>query len=200
MSTVDMVSLTNVVYFFPLNVDQRATQMDILRERLNSANVKSLLIGKWNTAVTVVSVISMIILISSWGAETASGSYVKKRLAASVIGLLLQIGATALGAFVQRAAPNMILYYLLQGVCLVALFVATVAMGMNNVIVDLCQRNIQSSITLCSAHIAEFFGEFLAVLCMGLTFITTQQRVVVFIDKGILDGIKGRTNGMQQLP
>ena len=36
--------------------------------------------------------------------------------------------------------------------------------------------------------------------CMGLTFLTTQQRIVVFIDKGILDGIKGRTNDMQQLP
>ena len=174
--------------------------MDVLKERMKLANLKALIIGRWNLGVVAVSCIAIPMLVASWLAAMSAENGSNRRYAACVLGLLFQVAATAASWIVLKQQPNLILYYVHQGLLVIALFLTAVAMGMNNIVVDLCQRKISTPATLCGAHMAEFFAELLVCLCMGLTFLTTQQRIVVFIDKGILDGIKGRTNDMQQLP
>ncbi|EPY33063.1 hypothetical protein STCU_02507 [Strigomonas culicis] len=107
----------------------------------------------------------------------------------------------ALSVMVQKMQPRLSLFYAHQVFVVLTLCVTAIAMGMNNVVVDLCSRNERTDSSSCGSHVAETIADVLVCLTMGVAYASTQQRIVTFIDKGILDGIKGRSNGgMTQLP
>ncbi len=172
----------------------------MLAERMKMANLKALVIGRWNMAIVAASCIAIPMLIASWLAAMSYEKGDNRRYAACALGLFFQVAATYLCWQVMKQPPNLTRYYAHQVLLALALMLTAISMGMNNVVVNMCTRGTASSATLCGAHLAEFFAELLVCVCMGVSFLTTQQRIVVYIDKGIIDGIKGRTNDMQQLP
>lgn len=177
--------------------------MEALGELINKANLKALLIGRLNVILVAVLGGSMIVSIACWAAAVnIENSGLTRRYAASIIGLLLQVicGGLVLGS--QRLAPSLLLYYAQELATISALAVTGIAMGMNNVVVNVCATgNVGGKTIACAAHYVELLATVVACLCLMVCYAASQQRVVTFVDKGILDGIKGRSNGgMQQLP
>ncbi|KEG10772.1 hypothetical protein DQ04_03301000 [Trypanosoma grayi] len=175
--------------------------MQAIVQQIHRANMRAMLLSRVNLVVIVVNCAVMLMLIVTWSVSTAKeGGGVLARYAACIIAFILLAAATLLSVMVYRLQPQLALYYAHQVVSILTLFVTAVAMGMNDVVVDLCSTNTQLESTQCASHVAELIAELLACLSMGFNFASTQQRIVTFIDKGILDGIKGRSNGMTQLP
>ena len=177
--------------------------MEIFQNMIVQSGLKQLLIGRLNLIVLCVSACSLIILVSAWGAAIASenGVGLARRYAASFIAAIFQVAATVMSYVAHRTPPGLTFLYSHQFISILALLLTGIAMGMNNVAVNVCANPLNPSLSLaCGAHYAELVGEIAASVALLITFAASQQRVTSFIDKGILDGMKGRSNGMQQLP
>jgi uncharacterized membrane protein len=143
----------------------------------------------------------MLVLIVSWSVSIGTeGNGIKKRYVASIIGFVCA-AATVAALFVsQRMTPRYVTFAVIEALAAVTLFLTAVSLGMDDVVVSLCSKGTQLPNTNCGSHITELVAEVTLSVCMCIVYLASQQRIVMLIDKGIIDGIKGRTNGMQQLP
>lgn len=177
--------------------------MEIFQNMMAQSGLKLLLIGRLNVIVLCISVGSLIILISAWGAAIAAehGVGLARRYAASFIAAIFQLVATVMSYVAHRTPPGLTFLYTHQFISILGLLLTGIAMGMNDVAVNVCANPLSPTLTVaCGAHYAELVGEIAAAIALMITFAASQQRVTSFIDKGILDGMQGRSNGMQQLP
>ncbi|KAK7194595.1 hypothetical protein NESM_000377800 [Novymonas esmeraldas] len=177
--------------------------MQAVLTQIHKANVKALVLSRMNVIMVVLDGAAMIMLIVTWAVSVKKEKGgVMARYAAGIIGFILLAITMALSILVQRLQPRLSLLYAHQVMALLTLIICSISMGMNDVVVDLCNRGTQVANTQCGSHIAETVAEVLIALTMAIGYGSTQQRIVTFIDKGILDGIKGRSNagGMTQLP
>ena len=177
--------------------------MQAVLTQIHKANVKAIVLSRMNIIMVVLDGVAMIMLIVTWAvAISKEKSGVISRYVASIIGFILLAIAMVLSILVQRLQPRLSLLYAHQVLVVLTLIISALSMGMNDVVVDLCNRKKEPKKTVCGAHIAETIAELIVVLTMAAGYALTQQRIVTFIDKVILDGIKGRSNagGMTQLP
>ncbi|KPI86952.1 hypothetical protein ABL78_3998 [Leptomonas seymouri] len=177
--------------------------MQAVLTQIHKANVKAVMLSRMNIIMLVLDGIAMLMLIVTWSVSiTKEKSGVIARYAAGIIGFILLAISMLLSVLVQRFQPRLSLLCAHQTLVVLTLCLSALSMGMNNVVVDLCNRKKEQVGTQCGSHIAETIAEVIVVLTMAVSYALTQQRIVTFIDKGILDGIKGRSNagGMTQLP
>mmetsp|Transcript_10972 Transcript_10972/g.12586 ORF Transcript_10972/g.12586 Transcript_10972/m.12586 type:complete len:179 (-) Transcript_10972:44-580(-) len=178
--------------------------MDALSDLIKKANIKAILIGKLNNLLVGVLAGCIVTNIACWIAAIQSeDSGFSRRYIACVLSVITQVAVGALILISQRVAPSLLLYYAQEWVIVASLFLTAIAMGMNNVVVNVCATgNVSGASILCGAHIVETIADTIACVSLMVCFAASQQRVVTFVDKGILDGIKGRTNAsqMQALP
>ncbi|ORC86924.1 uncharacterized protein TM35_000252200 [Trypanosoma theileri] len=175
--------------------------MQAVVQQIHRANMKAMLLSRVNLIFIIVNCCMMLILIVTWAVSIAKeGGGVLSRYAACIIAFILLGLATLLSALVYRMQPKLSLYYAHEMISILTLIMTAISMGMNDVVVNLCHDKRQLANTQCGSHVAELVAEVLICVSMGFNYASTQQRIVTFIDKGILDGIKGRSNGMTQLP
>ncbi|CBZ24428.1 conserved hypothetical protein [Leishmania mexicana MHOM/GT/2001/U1103] len=177
--------------------------MQAVLTHIHKANVKALVLSRMNITMVVLDAIAMLMLIVTWAISVKrEQGGVLARYAAGIIGFLLLAITMMLSILVQRLQPRLSILYAHQVMAVLTLILSSLSMGMNDVVVDLCNRGKQVEKTQCGSHIAETIAEVVIVLTMVFGFGSSQQRIVTFIDKGILDGIKGRSNagGLTQLP
>ncbi|KPA76057.1 hypothetical protein ABB37_08191 [Leptomonas pyrrhocoris] len=177
--------------------------MQAVLTQIHKANVKAIVLSRMNIIMVALDGVAMLMLIVTWAVSVSKEkSGVIARYAAGIIAFILLAVSMVLSILVQRLQPRLSLLYVHQVFVVLTLIISAVSMGMNNVIVDLCNRKKEQKGTACASHVAETIAEVIVVLTMAVGYALTQQRIVTFIDKGILDGIKGRSNagGMTQLP
>lgn len=177
--------------------------MQAVLTQIHQANMKALLISRMNIVMVAIDGAAMLMLIVTWSVSIAKeGGGVLSRYAACIIGFILLAITMLLAILVQRLQPRLSLLYAHQVFSVLTLVLVAISMGMNDIVVDLCSDKSQPSRTQCGSHIAETVADVLICTTMIAGYGFTQQRIVTFIDKGILDGIKGRSNagGMTQLP
>ncbi|GET86576.1 hypothetical protein, conserved [Leishmania tarentolae] len=177
--------------------------MQAVLTHIHKANLKAMVLSRLNIIMIVLDGIAMLMLIVTWGVSVKKEEGgVLARYAAGIIGFLLLVITMILSVVVQRLQPRLSVLYAHQVMAVLTLTLSSLSMGMNNVVVDLCNRGKQVDKTQCGSHIAETIAEMIVILTMVFAFGSSQQRIVTFIDKGILDGIKGRSNagGLTQLP
>ncbi|RNF27186.1 uncharacterized protein Tco025E_00560 [Trypanosoma conorhini] len=175
--------------------------MQAVLQQIHQANVKALLLSRINLFFIVFNCAAMLILIVTWSVSIMKeGGGVLARYAAGIIAFILLVLATFLSVLVHRLQPQLPLYYAHEVISILALVLTAITMGMNDVVVDLCHTKQALASTQCGSHVAELVAEIMASVAMGFNYASTQQRIINFIDKGILDGIKGRSGGMTQLP
>ncbi|ESL11129.1 hypothetical protein TRSC58_01130 [Trypanosoma rangeli SC58] len=175
--------------------------MQAVLQQIHQANVKALLLSRINLFVIVFNCVAMFMLLVTWSVSISKeGGGVLTRYVACIFAFILLAVATFVSVLVCRLQPQLPLYYAHEIISILALVLTAISMGMNDVVVDLCNTKQALGSTQCGAHAAELVAEVMACLAMGFNYASTQQRIVNFIDKGILDGIKGRSSGMTQLP
>lgn len=178
--------------------------MEALSDLIKKANVKAILIGRLNTILIVVLAGCMVVNVCCWAAAIYSeDSGFTRRYIACVLAVAAQAMVGILVFWSQRSAPSLLLYYAQEFVIAIALFLTAVAMGMNDVVVTVCAtQNVGGVNIRCSAHVVETIADVVAAVALMICYAASQQRVITFVDKGILDGIRGRSNtaAMQQLP
>lgn len=177
--------------------------MQAVLTHIHKANVKALVLSRMNITMVVLDGMAMLMLIVTWALSVKrEQGGVLARYAAGIIGFVLLAITMMLSILVQRLQPRLSILYAHQVMAVLTLILSSLSMGMNDVVVDLCNRGKQVDKTQCGSHIAETIAEVIIALTMVFGFGSSQQRIVTFIDKGILDGIKGRSNagGLTQLP
>ncbi|CAG9570094.1 conserved hypothetical protein [Leishmania major strain Friedlin] len=177
--------------------------MQAVLTHIHKANVKALVLSRMNITMVVLDGMAMLMLIVTWAVSVKrEQGGVLARYAAGIIGFMLLAITMMLSILVQRLQPRLSILYAHQAMAVLSLILSSLSMGMNDVVVDLCNRGKQVDKTQCGSHIAETIAEVIIALTMVFGFGSSQQRIVTFIDKGILDGIKGRSNagGLTQLP
>ncbi|KAF8287484.1 hypothetical protein TcG_02189 [Trypanosoma cruzi] len=175
--------------------------MQTVIQQIHQANLKAVLLSRINLFFIIFNCVAMLILIVTWSVSIAKeGGGVLARYAACIISFILLAVATFLSAMVHRKQPQLLLYYAHEAISILALILTAISMGTNDVVVDLCNTKRALSNTQCGSHTAELLAQIMACISMGFNYASTQQRIVNFIDKGILDGIRGRSGGMTQLP
>lgn len=162
--------------------------------RLRSLPIKEFLVHKSHRFVIGFSSLSLLILVGAWSAalNVENGGHLHRRHIASILAFIFQFITTVLLVLVIRIEPSMLAFYLLQVMAVFTLFLTSVSMGMNDVVVDLCTAGKTVGEVLCSAHTAEFFACLFVCISMMVVFGATQQRVAMLVDKGILVSIRGR--------
>ena len=162
--------------------------------RLRTLPVQEFLVHKSHRFVIGFSILSLLILVGAWTAavEVENGGKLHRRHVASILAFIFQFVTTLLLALVIRIEPSMMAFYVLQGMAVLTLFLTSISMGMNDVVVDLCASGTTVGDILCPAHTAEFFACLFVCLAMMVVFGATQQRIAMLVDKGILVSIRGR--------
>jgi len=162
--------------------------------RLRTLPVKEFLVHKSHRFVIGFSILSLLILVGAWTAalEVENGGKLHRRHVASILAFIFQFVTTLLLALVIRIEPSMMAFYVLQVMAVLTLFLTSISMGMNDVVVDLCASGKTVGDILCPAHTAEFFACLFVCIAMMVVFGATQQRIAMLVDKGILVSIRGR--------
>lgn len=170
--------------------------MQAVLTQIHRANMKALLLSRMNLILVGLDGIAMLMFIITWAIQVKKeGGGLLARYGACIIGFILLAVCMALSVMVQNMQPKLSLFYAHEVFAVLTLILISIAMGMNNVVVDLCHRKEQLGNTHCGSHAAQTVAYVIVILTTMITFASTQQRIVTFIDKGILDGIKGRSNG-----
>ncbi|CCW63563.1 unnamed protein product [Phytomonas sp. EM1] len=173
--------------------------MQQVSDHLNKAAVKSFLFSHVNMILAIVNGVAVLLLIVAWAVSSAREVNFPARTAMWIIGFILLSVTVLLSIGVQKMEPNLVLYYAHQIIAVLTLAIMAVAMGINNVVVNMCTRNKQNGTrNNCGAHYVELLAEIVVCISLGIYYIGTQQRIVVFIDKGILDGIRGRSHSRME--
>jgi len=173
--------------------------MQAVLSQIHTANVKALLISRMNVILLSVNAVAALVLGIVW-CVSISKVGINGRYAACLIALALLVITCILSVFVHRSQPRLSLFYAHEAFSILTLILTAISMGANDVVVNLCQCGTEQSHTPCGAHVVELIADVIVCVAAAVSYLTTQQRVVTFIDKGILDGIKGRTNGLTELP
>lgn len=175
--------------------------MQAVLSQIHRANMKALLLSRMNTVVIALDAVAMFVLMIVWGVEIHREGAIVSRYGACIVSFILLAITMVMSVLVQKMQPGLTLLYGHEAFCVLTLAVTAMAMGMNDVVVDLCRRKTQLAPTVCGGHVTELIAEFVICCTMMASYASTQQRIVSFIDKGILDGIKGRANNdTVQLP
>ena len=162
--------------------------------RLRTLPVKEFLVHKSHRFVIGFSCLSLLILVGAWTAalEVENKGQLHRRHVAGILAFIFQFVTTVLLALVIKIEPSMMAFYLLQGMAILTLFLTSISLGMNDVVVDLCASGTTVGEVLCPAHTAEVFACLFVCTAMMVVFGATQQRIAMLVDKGILVSIRGR--------
>lgn len=175
--------------------------MESVLSQIHTANMKAMLIYRMNFILLSFCSFALLLLIIAWSIEwSKEGGGFLSRYVVCFFGVACLVITSIFSFMVHRSQPKLTLFYGHEIFAIVTLFVTAAAMGTNDVFVNLCNCKQQAPNTQCGAHVVELLGDLIICLSMIAAYLTTQQRIVTFIDKGILDGIKGRSTGMTELP
>lgn len=147
--------------------------------------------------IVVFGFFSLLLLVIAWSLSTTKETKgLTRRYIASIIGFSLAFCLLVSEVVAMNIAPRAWHLYLNEIVGMAAFLLNGMSFGMNNVIVDVCLNTEVGNPVLkdifCSGHYLEFFGALILCFAMGSIFFTTQRKIIMLVDKGILHGIGQR--------
>lgn len=165
--------------------------MDQIRAQLEQVQVRSLVIRGWNIGILVTGSVCLLMLVISWAIE-ANAEGLKRRHAGSIIALIFTIATLILSIVTLYVEPNKLWLYGLQLAAVLSLMLTAIASGMNAIVIDVCAAGQAATVVPCGAHYFEFFVSFVICVCLASIYGTTQQKVIVLVDRGVLTGLGSR--------
>lgn len=168
--------------------------MQQLQQKLQDVHVRAMVIRGWNVAVIVTSCVSLVLLVISWTMSIGfEGGKLKQRHGGSIFAFIACAVTIAVDVASLYLEPSRVVLYSLQVLAVLSLFLNAVSAGMNAIVVDQCAAGEPSAEGIhCFAHDLEYAASIFLCACLVSIYVTTQQKVVVFVDKGILTGMGSR--------
>ena len=168
--------------------------MQQIQKQFSNLHVRAAIVRGWNIMTTVVSVVALLLLAISWGVSVEfEGGDLKRRHGCSIAAFILSLITLLVNCTALKAEPNAYLLYAVEALAVLSMFLTSVSIGMNAIVVDVCTAGMPTATSVhCSAHYREYAAGFILCACLGSIFATTQQRIVVFADKGIVQGLGSR--------
>ncbi|CCW71361.1 unnamed protein product [Phytomonas sp. Hart1] len=165
----------------------------------NKTAIKGFFFTHANMILAILNGFAILLLIVGWGVSSSKEKNIPARTTVWVLGFILLSATILISIGVQKMEPNLLLYYGHQVLSILTLAMMAIAMGTNNVVVNMCAQDKKGDVKVsCGAHLTELFAEILVCIIMVIYYLGTQQRIVIFIDKGILDGIRGRSHSRME--
>lgn len=168
--------------------------MEDFRRQLDKLQVKGTIIRMWNIGIIVTSFVSLLLTVIAWIVSTQQeDSGFKRRHVGSVIAFIATLATVILDIISLRIEPRAGVLYGLQLLSLLALALNAISIGMAAIVVDVCAAGEkQNSWINCPAHVLEYIAGIFLCVCLVSVFLTTQQKIVVLVDRGILQDIGSR--------
>jgi hypothetical protein len=168
--------------------------MQSIQNHFSNLHVRATLVRGWNVITSVASVLALLLLIIAWAISVRfEGGQLKRRHGCSIAAFVLSTFTLVINGFALRAEPSAALFYAVEAMATAAMFLTSVSIGMNAIVVDICTAGAPTAQGVhCSAHYLEYAAGFILCVCLGSIFATTQQRLVVSVDRGVLKGLGSR--------
>lgn len=150
----------------------------------------------WHRVVAIVCCVALVMQAAGW--IVASAKYkLQGRHIASIAGFFLTIISLVLNYVSLNTEPQMCLMFGLQFLCLTALFLTATSAGTLAIVVDLCKWDQASTLWSCGATAMEYLASWVVCVCLCLIFAATQRKILMLVDRGILDGIGSRLSRLE---
>lgn len=171
-----------------------STTAEQFRKHFESLSVRRVVIRVYNIAVIATAFIALLLTVIAWGVGiNYEGHQLKRRHIGAMIAFACALVTIAVDILSLHVQPNWFVLVGLQVGSVVTLFLNGVAVGMNGISVDVCAAGDAAAAQLhCASHYLEYVAGFILALCLASMFLTTQQKIVVFVDRGILKGLGNR--------
>lgn len=169
-------------------------RLDQFRKHFESLSVRGVFIRAYNVAVISISCICLLLTMVAWGiAFNFNGGTLKRRHVGSIISFIFALATIVIDIISLRVQPGWVILVALQAGSILTLFLNGVSIGMVAITVDVCSSGDPSAVMVpCGANYLEYVcGVFLSI-CFASLFITTQQKIVVCVDRNILKGLGDR--------
>jgi hypothetical protein len=170
--------------------------LEWFRGHLERLQVEANVLRHWHNVVAGVCLCGVVVQISGW-IYSAVLSGVLGRHIVSLFGYALTLSTLGLNWYCLNAEPQMLLMFALQLVCLIALFLVSTTSGTLAILVDLCKWNQVTTRWSCGATIAEYAAAWIVAACLCLIFASSQKKIVMLVDRGILTGIGTRLSRIE---
>ena len=164
------------------------------RGHMERLNLQANLLRWWHRVVAAVCSIALIIQVVGWIVASLKFKLFGRHVV-SIIGFVCTILTLVLNSYMLQAEPQMLLMFGLQLLCLVTLFLVGASAGSLGLVVDVCHWEEQTERISCGATVAEYLASWVVCFCLCLIFWQTQKKIIMMVDKGILNGIGGRLSG-----
>ena len=149
----------------------------------------------WHRVILATCAIALVLQVIGCGI-TAYRHMLGSRYAATILGFVLTALSLAINQFALVSEPHMLVMFALQLVALLALLVTAVSAGSVAVLVDLCNWNEANAVFSCGANWLEYVAAWLTMICLCLIFAGTQKKIIMLVDRGILNGIGTRMSSL----
>jgi hypothetical protein len=156
---------------------------------------KAFCVAIWNGFIIFLGFLSLLLLIIAWDLSISFSGTMHARHIASIIAFSLSAVTLVLNIISLRAEPRKAIFYTLQIVCGLAVFMVGVCAGIAVIVVDVCVSGDSSATTKqlhCAAHELEYCASIMLLFSLVAVYMYTQHRIVMFVDKGILKGLGNR--------
>nr|CCC92209.1 conserved hypothetical protein [Trypanosoma congolense IL3000] len=152
---------------------------------------------KWtNLSCAMFGLPAVIVLMASWIASMLKGHATFVRYVVCAASIPFVLIATTLSVFQYCRKMRFTMYLLNQLFSLIAATLIAVSLGMTEATLQSCSFNttlVEEDDADCSLHKVQALVEGIVCFFMSMNFFFTQQCIILFVNRGILDGIKQHT-------
>ena len=171
--------------------------MQGIKKKLDVLDVRGAVIRNTNIGVITVSFIMLLLLAVSWGVSIEfEGGKLKRRHAGSILAFIIVFCTLVFDIVSLFCAPKKAVFFILQGLVMLSVFLTAVSTGMASIVVDICAAGepVANGVH-CAAHALEFAAGFLLIAALAVIFAVSQQRLVTLEEAGVLQGFGTQVKG-----
>ncbi len=167
--------------------------LEWFRGHLERLNLEANILRFWHRAMVVTCSVSLIMQAAGWIVAFSRTESLMGRHGVAIVGFILTVFALIFNFLVLRWEPQMLVMISLQMLCLIALFMVASSAGTLAIVVDLCKFDEHGINWNCGAVAMEYLGAWVNCFCLCVVFGATQKRIIMLVDRGILNGIGDRS-------
>lgn len=166
------------------------------RGHMERLNLQSSILRYWHKVVAIVCALALLMTMAGWIVASIKFKLFGRHIV-GIFGMIATFVTVILNWYVLQSEPKMLLMFFLQFICLVALFLTASSAGSLAIVVDVCHWSEQTERISCGATVMEYFASWVICACLCLIFGATQKKIIMLVDKGILNGIGTRLSRIE---
>ncbi len=172
------------------------SMIEWFRGHIERLNLQAGVLRYWHKVVAGCCTVALILQVVGWIIASQKFKLFGRHVV-GIFGFIFTIICLILNWYSLTSEPQMIVMFTLQLLSLVTLFLVSSSGGALAIVVDVCHFTEETERISCGATVMEYLASWVVCVCLCLIFGAAQKKIIMLVDKGILNGIGNRLSRIE---